>query len=164
MRRVPGARPDLPVRNGDFARDEGLPPFDWRYPADGRLVPERRPLRGPNYAYALYLPTDPGREAETATQMLRLSPGSYELGAILGDTPSTQSTRPFLRVSCAGEPSRILMNADFPQAPPQGRAVAIPFVVPANCPFQWLSIWVRGDLDETAQSTSWITAISLRQR
>jgi hypothetical protein len=152
-----------PLRNGDFASDQGLPPFDWRFPADGRLVPERRPAQAANRNFALYLPTDPGQEAETATQLVRLAAGSYELGAIVGDTPGEQGTRPFLRLRCAGEPARELLNADFPQAPPEGRAMTASFVVPANCPYQWLSIWVR-DQGEEARTTPWVTAISLRRR
>ena len=164
MGRVSGARPAPALRNGDFASDQGLPPFDWRYPADGRLVPERRPRQGPNYSFALYLPTDPGQNAETATQLVRLAAGTYQLGAIVGDTSGEPRTRPFVRVSCAGEPRRDLLNADFPQAPPEGRPMAAQFAVPANCPYQWLSIWVRGDLDEGTGMTPWVTAISLRRR
>lgn len=152
-----------PVRNGDFATDQGLPPFDWRYPTDGRLVPERRPAQGEGRGFALYLPTDPGQDAETATQLIRLAAGSYQLGAIVGDTPGEQRTRPFLRLRCAGEPVRDLVNADFPQAPPEGRAMAAGVVVPANCPYQWLSIWVR-DPGEGARTAPWVTAISLRRR
>lgn len=164
MRGVPGARPDALLRDGDFTRDDGLPPFDWRYPAEGRLVPERRPMQGSGRSFALYLPADADHEAETATQMIRLPAGSYELGATVGDTAGDQRTRPFLRVRCAAEPNQDLAAADFPQAPSQGRAMATRFVVPANCPFQWLSIWVRGNSGEAAGTTPWITAISLRQR
>ena len=46
IRQESGERAPLPLRNGNFASDQGLPPFDWRYPADGRLVPERRPAQG----------------------------------------------------------------------------------------------------------------------
>jgi hypothetical protein len=163
MRQESGGRAPPPLRNGDFASDQGLPPFDWRYPADGRLVPERRPAQEANRGFALYLPTDPGQDAETATQLVRLAAGSYELGAIVGDTPAEQRARPFLRLRCAGEPARNLLNADFPQAPPEGRAVAASFAIPANCPYQWLSIWVR-DQGEGARMTPWVTAISLRRR
>jgi hypothetical protein len=163
MRQDAGERTAPAVRNGDFASDQGLPPFDWRYPADGRLVPERRPAQVANRNFALYLPTDPGQDTETASQLVRLAAGSYELGAIVGDTPGEQRLRPFLRVRCAGEPVRDLLSADFPQAPPEGRAMAAAFVVPANCPYQWLSIWVR-DQGEGARTTPWVTAISLRRR
>jgi hypothetical protein len=166
MGSVVGDRQSEPLlRNGDFARADGLPPFDWTFPAEAALAPERLPRHGANYSFALNLPTSPERDAETASQLARLSEGTYELRATTGDDApaATGTARPFVRVSCVGEPARELVRADFPPAQSGAGAMYARFAVPANCAFQRVSIWVRASPDGAPPSAPWISAISLRR-
>jgi hypothetical protein len=162
---VRGDRTEPLLRNGDFAQDDGLPPFDWSYPTDGALMPERRPRQGANSSFALYLPSAQDNDVETASQLTRLSVGTYALQATVGDDAPAEAgaALPLIRVSCIEGPRRELLSADFPPGPSAGRRMEARFVVPANCPFQRVSIWVRGNLRAASPSAPWITAISLRR-
>ena len=148
------------VRDGEFRNARGLPPFDWDYTDDGQLNPERRPREGAPNAFALYLPASPPQDGQSARQLLRLAPGSYQVRAMIGAVPQDEHQRPYLRVYCAETQERTLLHADFPVAAP---AMAGRFSVPANCPNQWLSIWVRGDLDTSAPASPWIGSIAVRR-
>jgi hypothetical protein len=165
MGTAPGDPLQLLLRNGNFAHDPGLPPFDWSYPANASLVPERRPRQGANYAFALYLPASHDGDVEMASQAAKLAEGTYQLQAVVGDdaSPPAESSRPFLRVSCVGEPQRELVTADFPPAQSNGQMMQAHFVVPAGCAFQRVSIWVRANPEGTSPSEPWISAISLRR-
>jgi hypothetical protein len=155
-----GAHGDALVRDGEFRNARGLPPFDWDYADDGQLNPERRPREGAPDAFALYLPSSPPQDGQSARQLLRLPPGSYEVRAAVGAVPAEAHQRPYLRVYCAETQDRTLVHADFPVSAP---AMAARFTVPANCPNQWLSIWVRGDLDSSAPVSPWIGSIAVRR-
>lgn len=157
-------RPGALLTNGAFEQEGGFPPFDWRFAADGNLNPERRPQQGQGYSYALYLPGNAAVDGESASQLLRLAPGPYRISARVGDTSADRLERPYLKIMCAQETPRELLLADFPRAPAEGRPMTAQFTIPSTCPNQWISIWVRGHLDEQAQTSPWIAAISLQRR
>ena len=149
------------LRDGDFAEAGGLPPFDWDYAAEAELAPERRPREAGGFA--LHLPAA-GAQGRSARQLLRLPPGRYELRAQVGDVPQQQQRRPFLRIGCAPNETT-LAEADFPATAPGGSApMELRFAIAANCPNQWLSLWVRGDLEGgDSGAAPWIAALSLRR-
>jgi hypothetical protein len=160
--RAQGRVPPL-LRDGQFRSERVLPPFDWDFADGGRLSPERRLRDRSGSSFALYLPVAASTEGEVARQLLRLEPGAYQLGAQVGEVPQDRLRRPFFKVACTGEPERRLLQADFPPATASGRSIASRFVVPAGCRNQWLSIWVRGDIDEALSISPWVTSISLRR-
>ncbi|MDQ8757234.1 hypothetical protein RCO27_13460 [Sphingosinicella sp. LHD-64] len=159
---VADAAPMALLRDGNFEGNRGFPPVDWHYAETGELSPERRQLdAGPGSA--LYLPMEASSHGKVAEQLLRLSSGTYEFRAETGDVPSDPARRPFVRVSCAGAGQRVIMRHDFPRGDGEGGIIVARFDVPRSCPYQWLSIFVRGGLDEALAEPPWIAALSLRQ-
>jgi hypothetical protein len=157
----PVGRAPVLLRDGQFRG--ALPPFDWDFADDGRLTPERRPRDRSGSSFALYLPTSAPTDGEVVRQLLRLQPGTYQLGAEVGAVPQNSLRRPFFRIVCAADAERRLLQSDFPPAPESGRATTSRFVVPGNCLDQLLSIWVRGDIDEVLSSQPWVAGVSLRR-
>lgn len=155
------------LRDGNFASDGALPPFDWQFAAQTELIPERRP-RADGRGYALYLPADSATEGEAARQLLRLPSGAYELQGVAGDVPADPRRRPVVSISCAAQSGAGLVASELPQAPTSGRGFSVRFAVPASCAYQWISIRVRGNPEEEdaiptdAGPSPWIAALALR--
>lgn len=147
--------------NGDFAREPSIGPFDWSFPEDAALAPERRPLG--SGGFALYLPAGATSDVEAARQLVRLSPGRYAVGARVGNVSGGPAVRPILVVRCARAPRPELARADFPIAPEGGRSLTASFAVSPACPYQWISIWVRGSFDQQLSETPWISSIRIRE-
>jgi hypothetical protein len=55
------------------------------------------------------------------------------------------------------------MLAEFPYRAEGPAAMTARFTVPAGCGYQWLSVSVRGGLDEATMNAPWIAALSLRR-
>jgi hypothetical protein len=150
------------LRNGDFSSEPDQSPFDWDFPDDAALMPERRP-RGSGNAYALYLPPSATRDVEVARQLVRLESGRYAVSALVGEVSGDAAVRPRLTVSCASPPQSKLAEANFPVAPEQGRKLSLNFAVPAGCRYQWISLWVRGTYDPQDSGAPWIGSVQIRE-
>ena len=148
--------------NGDFAQEPAIGPFDWSFPEDPALAPERRPL-GPAGGFALYLPAGVTSDVEVARQLVRLEPGRYAVSARVGNVSGDEAVRPRLVVRCAQEPQPELTRADFPTATEGGRSFTATVEIPAACRYQWISVWVRGSFDQQLSETPWISSIRIRE-
>lgn len=147
--------------NGDFARDPGLPPFDWTFPEEASLMPERRSV---GEGFALYLPVAAVADAEAARQLIQLAPGRYMVSALIGNVPRDPLLRPRLTVRCAAAPSPELVQADFPVVRAAGGRFSAAFTVPGGCRYQWLSLWARGSLDQPDGDGPWVAAVRVAAR
>jgi hypothetical protein len=148
------------LRDGQFRVDDGLPPFHWIYSVEPGLIPERRPRADAAAGFALYLPAS-ARDGEVARQLLHLGPGRHEIAADVGDTGSDPDLRPRLSLRCATEAGEMLLDLPLPQAPTGGGAMRALVSVPGNCPFQWVAIRVRGDMDNSGSGEPWISSIRI---
>lgn len=157
-----GNRPAL-IRDGLFQDARGLPPVDWDYADEGGLAPERRQREDPADGFALYLPTSSSADGEVARQLLRLGPGQYEFSADVGSTPEDPLRRPYVSIVCANDRSLRLLQSDFPETGEETRELRLAFQVPSGCGYQWISIRVRGGLDEALLAAPWIAAVRLQR-
>jgi hypothetical protein len=161
---LPGmaAPAQAPLRDGIFAVEAGLPPFDWAYAGEPHLAPERRSLGGASTdGYALYLPeTDLG--GDVASQALRLPPGIHRLAATVGNVSGDLAQRPFVQIRCAGRDGAVLTRQLFPNAGEAGAPLQAAFQVPAGCPYQLISIGVQARPGDERSGSAWIARLSLR--
>lgn len=160
------ARPGTPelaassLRDSEFAGVAGFPPFDWQLTeqADLTALRERRRDGGPGFALALL--AEGGRTGEVARQLVRLSPGTYQIQFDAGAIPANPLDRPRISLLCAGT------MTPFAQLRP-GRAgeatqrVSGSFTVPPTCRWQLLSISIGSN--ETPVEIPWIAAIAIRR-
>lgn len=160
---LPGtaAAASAPLRDGNFARDVGLAPFDWDYATDSELAPERRLRDGTANAFALYLPTGAFRDSDVASQMLRLAPGPHQLSLLVGDTGAGPARPPYVKLVCVTGDTEILVHP-LPAAGPAGIRTTASFLVPADCRYQRISIGVRAAPDGEAGATPWVADLRVR--
>jgi len=149
------------LRDGEFRMVDGLPPFHWVYSTEPGLLSERRPRETPAEGFALHLPAS-NRAGETATQLLRLSAGRHLIAATVGNVAGEPESRPHLSVRCAGAARAALLDLSFPSAGSSGETMRASISVPEDCPFQWLAIHVRGNLDGESADSPWIGSIEVR--
>jgi tetratricopeptide (TPR) repeat protein len=143
------------VRDGDFERDNQLPPFDWWLLDEPTLAAVREP-RTEAGSYALSLIGKTGRGGEVARQFLMLSPGRYRLSAIVG-TVKASSTPATLSLRCADSDTQIASLLLAGAARPVS-TVSIAFETPtSNCIGQWLSIKLEGVED----SEMWLDKVKI---
>ena len=109
-------------------------PFAWTVvPGNGLSVEQRR--YGAQGALSYRVQTGAG--GMVARQLLMLAPGGFRLSGAVPER-ADGSAPPALRLTCAGSGQPIAtIAADKP-------GFAQPFVVPADCPAQWLDILVDG--------------------
>jgi hypothetical protein len=75
--------------------------------------------------------------------------------------PKEPGMRPQLTVRCATENTE-LVRTDFPPAPASGGRLSARFTVPANCRYQWISLWVRGSFDRRPDEIAWVTDVRIQ--
>lgn len=141
------------VRNGDFERENPLPPFDWSISdADGVTASQA------NDRLEISAASDAGGKA--ASQRLILRPGGYRLAALIGYEPGDQPASIEISVTCAtGARSRL--GAATVRATAPARAVDLPFTVPASCSSQSLDIGVRSET-QPGGSMAWVDRLAIR--
>ncbi|WP_156818942.1 hypothetical protein [Sphingomonas sp. Mn802worker] len=136
--RLPAAAVTAPIFNPQFRAMPASPPFDWTLAANGlgAADPDNGELAVDYY----------GRDSgNLADQMLVLSPGRYQLVfATEGGKPNAASQL-FWTVACASGDKSIFANIAVPTTPGSHRAGS-PFMVPATCPAQTLTL--RGEAGE----------------
>jgi hypothetical protein len=158
--RMPGqqAAAALPLRNPNFDRPVGFPPFDWDSAGDPSLLSEVRPIEGSSDRLALFLPETPAADGDTMRQLVKLAPGRYrfraETGGGVDDDPLR---RPSVGLVCAGSGGSSLLNLPFSSH----GAIGGDFVVPRGCDFQWMSIRVRQGPDGAPPQSGWIRAVAV---
>lgn len=148
-------KPEL-VRNGNFSRSDGIPPFDWQLTQSDELSAE---LGGNDAGRSvLHLLNRGGRPGAFVRQLLVLPAGRYRLDFVVGNVQGALVDRPRMTVRCTQDATE-LMAVPFPEAPETGRAVTMDVVVPERgCVAQWLSVEAGNPVDGIA-TQQWITGI-----
>jgi hypothetical protein len=122
------------VYDGSFQRRPGPPPFNWQFASSAAGVAE------PNKANELQVEYYGRAEGEFASQLLMLTPGTYQISfRASGDTPDKGSILSW-RVACVPSKSEVgsVPITRLSYAP---RLVSGRFVVPAaGCSAQWLRL------------------------
>jgi tetratricopeptide (TPR) repeat protein len=132
-----GSAVQLPkgVWNGDFTAESGYPPLDWAVTqADGFGAEFRGTAAGGRALVAFAASENSGT---VARQVLMLAPGTYRLTVRVARTDLPPATLRW-RVACAQAAEVPLVDAA--SDPARARAGAWTFLVPVNCPAQWLSV------------------------
>ena len=156
-RLVPGQRAGARLNNGGFAPVAPIPPFDWDLVAGGNVSASMETL--PGRGRVLYLNSPDANDGQVAQQLLRLTPGRYALDWLYGGG-APEGLRARLSVVClAGQPV-IAERVDAGLAEGRARPLGLRFVVPGDCPAQWLRIDVRAGVDPSATSP-WIARMTL---
>lgn len=163
-RQVYPARPATPAQlfNEDFSREPGLGPFDWEFPGDAALAPERRVREGTG-DFALLVPLNAASTFEAARQLVKVSAGLYRIEAAAGSVPESAETRPSLIVRCAARSHAELARIPFPIAAAEGRTFGANIQVGADCSYLWVTLSVPGALDPADGDPAWISYIRLRR-
>lgn len=121
------------VTNGDFAGASDWPPFDWEVVNSGGI--------GASINRA-----DPGLEAFSgggqtgvaAQQVVALSAGGHAISTEAEASPDELSYASWV-ITCAGGGGRRIATLPIP-ATGERAAASTSFVVPENCPYQWLRL------------------------
>ena len=130
------------VRDGGFASNSFLPPFEWAFAAEDGLAGEAAPGGGLRFS------ASPGSSGPVASQLLMLAPGRYELGSEAGFTFSASDGRAEWRLACAPPEGTQLSTAGFQQSPRGAGTARAVFEVPPNrCAAQTLSLIVTADIN-----------------
>jgi len=139
--RLSGVRPDSGLFNPRFAALDAPLPFNWHFPETPEGVTEPDGNGGVKILYY-------GRSnAVLARQMLLLAPGPYDLAMRVADSSAEEGAILWV-LRCA--------NADrkISELPLRNGAVTARFIVPAECPAQWLElVGVPGDVPRTTELT-----------
>jgi tetratricopeptide (TPR) repeat protein len=137
-----GAPFDAVLRNGTFDQTGEKTPFDW-WLSDQEDLAAAVDLPGASASGpALFLMAEDGRGGEVARQLLLLRPGAYRLAFRAGDVRGNISQHPRLAIVCEnGAEGAVLADMRMPDAPVEGRDLALDLTIPAtDCPAQWLRI------------------------
>ena len=154
---VPGSNGGL--RNGDFSRENSLPPFDWRLVDEPGLAAVVDASRSPP---VLLLTAAPGRGGEVAKQLISLPSGSYTIQLRFGNVQGPELSRPLIGVTCVGAEATAL-SLRLPSAPERGRTARQAFTVPSGCLHQWLSITIGRSFDDRDLGEPWLTDLRVRR-
>lgn len=151
--------PDEAIRNGGFERPNRLQPFDWTVagePTYSGIIETRAGWPGDNVL------TVTGTEAnDVARQLLLLAPGRYRLDAKTANVRQEPETRPRLNITCVSG-QKIVASIPFAPAGTSPASMTGQFVVPANCPAQWLTLRNTPAFDPV-ESEPWIDDITVRR-
>ncbi|MEO6580565.1 MAG: hypothetical protein ABIN83_05390 [Sphingomicrobium sp.] len=143
-RRINGIGQHALLYDPQFRDRSAGPPFNWQLSSGSAGVAEPSGAGGLNVIYY-------GREEIAfATQLIRLSPGSYRLAMRL-DGPASAGVA--WTVACVGSSNRQLLSLSLTGA--TKGALSGSFTVPsADCPAQWIQLRGRpAESSETAQLT-----------
>lgn len=147
------------VRNGLFAAEDRITPFDWELTDEPGLGASKGRVDGTSLAAALSINADAGRSGVVARQLLLLRPQRYRLRFTVGDVADTD--RSGVSLTCNGTDIGIA-SIRFPVTA-RPRIVETIVDVPANCPGQWLKVEAGTDIDASmaAVAAPWISDIAV---
>jgi hypothetical protein len=155
------------VRNGDFAREDRVAPFDWSIVDEPGLagvkdLVDPAVLRGASLRNALSLSIEPGRSGVVARQLLLLTPGKHLLRFTVGSVDA--SDRSSVTLVCNGTDAPIAAIR-LPIAPNRSRSVEADIDVPKGCLGQWITIEAATDINASAnQGTQpWVSGVEITQ-
>jgi len=138
------------IRNGGFEALDELPPFDWTLQEESDIAATRGP-RPDGQGNALFLSAARDKAGMVATQLLRLTPGSYRAGFEMGGIPERYSERPSVTLTCVSPKGmRDLARMVAPKASEAPLRVSDDFHVDAGCPWQLVIVRVNSGGGESA--------------
>lgn len=148
------------LRNGDFARPNRLPPFDWALTDEPEVSAQSRVVPAVSDRPVLELRADSGHGGRLARQLLRLEPGRYMLRWQTGTIQGFRAAKLAWSLSCAGGGGPLL-SYEFQPSAPRGLESGAAFQVPgAGCPAQWLELSAQTSF-EPETGSGWISAVTL---
>jgi hypothetical protein len=130
------------IYDADFSSPEAPPPFNWTLASSTVGLAERQ---GGNRLHVIFYGSEDG---VLASELVLLPPGAYRLQPQIVGTPThPEALRWSIRCDKAAEPVAIV-TAD------QAAAHGWSFVIPPNCPAQWLELAGRsGDVTQQSDVT-----------
>ena len=131
-----GLKDDVPegIYDGSFQGRPGFAPFNWTFSSSETGAAERDRGGGLHVEYYGRVPGD------LASQVLTLPPGRYRFAFNAeGDLRDAQH-RLFWRVQCYRKDPTTLLDIPIANVTFAGRTIAGDFMVPADCPGQWLKL------------------------
>lgn len=139
---IGGGRPGGPIYDSDFSSPGAPPPFNWILASSTVGLAERQ---GGDRLHVIFYGSEDG---PLAGELVLLPAGTYRLRTqILGAPTHPEALRWSLRCDKGAEP---VANIAADQAAAHGWT----FVVPANCPAQWLELSGRsGDVTQQSDVT-----------
>lgn len=148
------------VSNGGFGDPAAPEPFQWRLDQTAGVIAEivaddQRPADP-----ALRVEYDGFSPSRVAEQLLFLAPGRHRLTLEARAEAGDPAARLAWTVTCAPGDKAILAT---PSAPPSAAAwtrLSADFMVPADCPAQWLRLETRGD-DRKTPVVAWFDRVSV---
>ena len=144
------------VINGDFDHPTPFRLFNWEVTQSDSLSAEVAP-RGETDSLYLFAYVSRGLAAR---QLLRLSPGRYELTAKVGDVPEAAIDRPTIGITCATGTSTLLDAVTFPTAGTGAADLRGSFNVGANCRYQSLNLTASAASQDEVRT--WIDDVVIR--
>ncbi|RYD68444.1 MAG: hypothetical protein EOP58_00505 [Sphingomonadales bacterium] len=143
------------IRNGGFEALDELPPFDWTLLEESDIAATRGP-RPDGQGNALYLSAARDKAGMVATQMLRLTPGSYRAAFEMGGVPARLAERPSVTLTCvSAKGMRDLARMVGAKASDAPLRVSDDFQVDAGCPWQLVIVRVNSGGGESG-AQPWI--------
>ena len=148
------------VHNGDFERENRLPPIDWTLADSGNLAGILQTDPSGRGGRTLLLVAQNGTSGEVARQLVMLRPGHYRLSASAGDVSEASDSQPQIILTCAGAGAPVF-QLRLPPSPSGGRNVSSDFTVGnTGCPAQWLTVNANSPSD--VESTNpWIDRVAI---
>jgi hypothetical protein len=142
------------VRDADFADARPIFPFGWNLVQQGELGAVRGHAAGKP---ALLYQALSGAAGQIATQLVTLPPGAWRLATRTATDQTDQSAPPFWTLTCAGDDGAQVALLDQPVR--GGGIAAADFLVPQDCPAQWLVFSVRSSdaTDGLSGAIGWVT-------
>lgn len=125
------------VYNGDFEGWPAIAPFAWNFGPGVQGTIESDKASG-RTGKALRLAYDGVTETRFVRQLLLLPPGQHRLFAEARTADYDSGGHIAMTVTCHGDDSRMLSQTTIPDTRLVWRRFGAAFVVPADCPAQWL--------------------------
>lgn len=163
-RAYPDGGANLLLRDGGFEAQLDVPPFGWLFTDEPGLSGVRAPVSNGGSGNALFLTAAGGSAGIAARQLLVLAPGRYRLTLLAGGVGGDSVARPSVVVACASAGETMLNEMRLPDAPAEGRPVSDDFLVPQNCPAQYLSVRMAAPLDQERQTATWVDQFVLTRQ
>jgi hypothetical protein len=156
-----GVRVGTGTRNGNFAGQDRIAPFDWEITDEPGLSGLPGAGDEPGLPSALSLEANAGRSGVVARQMLLLPAGRHRLKFLTGNVGEADRSR--VQITCNGTDA-LLAAQRLPRTDAGLRAVQMVFDVPPVCVSggQWLNIEAATDIDAGRQETApWVSGLTI---
>ncbi len=153
----------MSVKNGNFASDPAVLPFDWTFSSDQNIYAGRSPSETVANDLRMVVQVSGGHAGEAVRQLLLLSPGRYSLSSTAGSVPMPKQALLTWRLTCASKTGIRFHEMQLPPSVDAGGASMSEFNVPnADCPAQWLSLQVTTQTD-SEELVAWVDNVAVKR-